>query len=226
MLPSVPWAAWFNEIYQTLAGLKLPRVIEDTHANRLANYPAASYPVGTLFWESDRTVTYINAVASTVQVWRFESGVMQSTSNTLSDIPSDLGTNDASFEVYNSFFKRQWIWTGAGFHYTDGVGAGAIVATSGAAPSGGLWVACDGTSVTTAEDGAGLGSRSSSDTRAVGGDNPFIQGGAGGAQASASPITSITVQSGTGVNVAADLAPNETNHGLPLRVSLVWWMRR
>lgn len=228
MLASVPWGTWFNALAAAIADALKPHLIEDTHANRLANFPPANYPIGTQFWETDRTVMYVIAVVATVQVWKYQSGTTASTSNTLSDVPSDLGANDGGYQVNNTFFRRTWIWDSVGnqFHYADGVGAGSQVSTSGPAPAGGLWQACDGSSVTTAEDGASLGSRQTSDTRAVGSDNPFVQGGVGGIQQIAVAVTPVTVQSGTGVNAAADLAPNAANGGLPLRVSMAFWMRR
>jgi hypothetical protein len=38
--------------------------MSDTHANRVANWPSVQFPVGTLFLESDRNVTYIATTAS------------------------------------------------------------------------------------------------------------------------------------------------------------------
>ena len=41
-------------IWTTLAGS-----VQDTHANRLSNWPSVQFSVGTQFFESDRTVTYV-----------------------------------------------------------------------------------------------------------------------------------------------------------------------
>ena len=41
-------------IWTTLAG-----TVQDTHANRLSNWPSVQFSVGTQFFESDRTVTYV-----------------------------------------------------------------------------------------------------------------------------------------------------------------------
>jgi len=49
-------------IYQAYQGAWIlpacPPVLQDTHASRVANYPAANYPPGTLFRETDTTALY------------------------------------------------------------------------------------------------------------------------------------------------------------------------
>jgi hypothetical protein len=153
----------------------------------------------------------------------------------------------------NTFFQRVWYYDGAAWHYNDGgVGAGAQVSTSGPAPSGGLWQACDGSTVSCALDNCTTANLTASNTAAVGGNNPMIEGGAGGAQQATTvptytggaSVTSGTdsgagtvVQAGAGTTVATHThthgvtvpainAPSEANGGLPLRVSCAWWMRR
>lgn len=236
-----------------------PAVLEDTHANRLANYPAANYDIGTLFIESDRTATYANELVIATPTWVYIGGVMQSTSSSLADLPSDLGTADKGFEFRSSFFFRVWAWSGTAWHYNDGgIGAGAQVSTSGGAPSGGLWQACDGSTVSCALDNATVGNLTASDTRVVSGDNPMIQGGTGGTpqvptrptfSGDATVLVANDADSGVLVDVgtttlaalnphshgasltAAEFnsvitTPTESNGGLPLRVSMAWYMRR
>jgi hypothetical protein len=224
-------------------------VVRDTHANRV-NYPAASYD-GFLYWETsatipdtDRTSLYI----SNAGIWEYVGGEMQSSSSTLADLPGGLGADDAGFRYRSSYFYRAWEWNGSAWHYADGgVGAGAQVATSGAAPSGGLWQACDGSTVACALDSATIGSLTASNTAASAGNNPMIEGGAGGSQqAAAAPQyaapntgndsgSGTVVFAGVGTTVAAHThthvppainAPSESTGGLPLRVSMAWWMRR
>ena len=169
-------------------------------------------------------------------------------SATLANLPVGLGAADAGTIYRNTFFQRNWIWDGSAWHYNDGgVGAGGQVSTSGSAPSGGLWTACDGVAVTCALDNATTASLTPSNTAAVGADNPMIEGGAGAAQQAATAPTGTAstgndsgagtvVQSGTGATVATHThthtasvainAPSEANGGLPLRVSMKFWMRR
>lgn len=63
-------------------------IIQDTHANRLSNFPSTFYPTGTTFWETDRTVSYINQDAT---------GTLTATGTTTVDWVSgdkfDAGTN-------------------------------------------------------------------------------------------------------------------------------------
>ena len=48
-------------------------VIQDTHANR-ATYPAANYPQGTAYYETDRTVIYVVQNVAGVPTWIFFNG--------------------------------------------------------------------------------------------------------------------------------------------------------
>lgn len=197
--------------------------------------------------------------------------VIQDASPTLAGLPALPAKGDL---YRNTYFWRVWQWDGTAWHYYEGqIGAGACVATSGAAPSGGLWHTCDGTSVSCALDNATIGSITAPDTRAVGADSPMIMGGAGAAQlvaarqkwettartetqalsvgGSSISTTNATVQVGVGASVIASVTyndtesvspnphshqlkdanaqlkvPSEANGGLPLRVSLAWWMRQ
>ena len=44
-------------------------VLEDTHANRLAKYPASGYPIGSVFFETDNLVFLLNESVSGVNTW-------------------------------------------------------------------------------------------------------------------------------------------------------------
>jgi hypothetical protein len=163
--------------------------ISDTHANRV-NYPAGNF-VGARYYETDRKATYLSIYTGGNYVWVWVSGTMMSTSATLADVPGDLGANDAGFQFYNKHFLRLWIWnaTDLQFHYADGLGAGSQVCTSGAAPSGGLWHACDGSIVSTGEDNATIGARTASPLGSGAQGDPFITGGAGGPYTNATAPT-------------------------------------
>lgn len=212
-------------------------VIRDTHAHRI-NYAAAAYD-GWWYWETsnsipdtDRTSLYLSVNG----IWEYVGCEMQDASSTLANLPTDLGSDDAGFCYRNSFFDRLWEWNGSAWHYADGgLGAGAQVATisSLSPPSGGLWQACDGSSVACALDNATITNLSASDTSAFAGSNPMIEGGAGGSQVSATAptvvLTTGSAQSGSSVTVVTGVsveAPSESNGGLPLRISMAWWMRR
>lgn len=95
----------------TLGGITLQQssgTLEDTHANRIANYPAGNYSAGTTFFESDRTVLYLdNGVA-----WVYVSGVYNSL---LANKPADLVSTDAGFLFYSTDFPASYLWGGSSF---------------------------------------------------------------------------------------------------------------
>jgi hypothetical protein len=77
----------------------------DTHANRLAIYPAAKYQLGTLFYETDRTVLYVNSSS----VWTFAAGLNE---NVFASRPTGLGVADASFLFLATDTSTLYAWTG------------------------------------------------------------------------------------------------------------------
>jgi hypothetical protein len=90
---------------------------EDTHANRLTLY-SAPVTQGTVFFETDRTVTYIGILSSGSLVWRYYSGTYY---DLLANIPVDLGVNDANFRFVASDTDKQieYMWTGTEFVTID-----------------------------------------------------------------------------------------------------------
>ena len=136
-------------------------VIFDTHANRLANYPAANYVAGSqLFYETDRTVLYIVDTISGTNQWIYLSGVMEDADAGLANLPNDLTSHDSGFLYRSTTFYRVWLWNGTAWHYFEsGLGAGAEVTVHGGTPpSGGLWGAANGSSYSCALDNATVGS--------------------------------------------------------------------
>lgn len=182
------------------------------------------------------TVSYVpNTIPSLIV-----KEVIYDTSSTLAGLPTGLGTEDTGQLYYNSYFKRYWFWDGAAWNYNDsGIGAGGQCSTSGPAPSGGLWQACDGSTVSCALDNATIGNKTASPAQATGGNNPSIQGGAGDTtqHAAVAPTWnatartettslsissgegSVTVQSGSGAtpgdgSVSSSASPNPHSHAL------------
>lgn len=125
-------------------------LLEDTHANRVALYPAANWGVGTLFFETDRTVLYVITQSGGTNVWSYIAGVMQST---FANRPTDLTTTDVNFSLFVTTgtagvtYNHSCIWTGAAWIIVgDQPGifvesAVALAATTGHHP-------CDGTATT------------------------------------------------------------------------------
>lgn len=88
----------------------------DTHANRLAIYPAAKYQLGTLFYETDRTVLYVNSSS----VWTFAAGLNE---NVFASRPTGLGVADASFLFLATDTSTLYAWTGTAWLTIGGASA-------------------------------------------------------------------------------------------------------
>lgn len=102
-------------------------VLYDTHANRLANYPAGNYVAGTLFYETDRQVIYVD----TGTVWLYAVGIEY---NSLASRPGDLGTNDVGFLFVASDYSDtvSYRWSGTAWLWFQGV----YYAVTASRPSG------------------------------------------------------------------------------------------
>lgn len=123
-------------------------VIEDTHANRLAIFPAVSYDLGTLFWETDRTVAYVITESGGSNQWEYFAGIM--VDNNASK-PVDLGTADTGFQYYSTDELTNFEWTGTAF-----------------VTIGGLWQIGNDTLIDTAPTVLHLAHRLTSGTAAAG----------------------------------------------------------
>lgn len=123
-----------------LLGPGSPVVLADIYANRPA---AASLGAGTLFYATDRTVTYLNVVnTSNVQVWIYKDGIMFGTLSP--NQKPTLTTNDTNFLFYSSDFQHLYRWTGSAWVYADD-GSGYIRNDTISPPRSGVWQLCDGT---------------------------------------------------------------------------------
>lgn len=100
---------------QSLPGSGVPFAAVDTHANRLAIYPAYNYPAGALFFESDRTMAYVDVLVSGVPTWEYSGGVYTST---FANRPADLVSTDIGFLFYATDQGTAYIWTGAAWNTT------------------------------------------------------------------------------------------------------------
>lgn len=90
-------------------------MLQDTHANRVANFPAADFPVGTLFWETDRAVLYQRGLnGSAGEAWIHTLGVMEGTVIAADQRPADLGTDseDLTFLFYATDLTLTYQWDG------------------------------------------------------------------------------------------------------------------
>lgn len=127
-----------------------PPALQDTHANRLANYPASNYAAGTLFFETDRTVVY----KSDGSTWNFWSGAM---AGALSALPVDLGASDAGFHFQATDFRHLYLWAGSAWNFDPAdQGSGfTVLAGPGFFISNGLWGLCNGSTYSVAQSAGG-----------------------------------------------------------------------
>lgn len=115
-------------------------LLEDTHANRIALYPASNYAVGTVFYETDRTVAYTVVSASGAPVWQYISGV---DAETFANRPIDLSTHDRGYLLWITVQNHICWWSGSAWTIVDG-GGGYFVDSAFALTALG-WQLCDGT---------------------------------------------------------------------------------
>ena len=92
-----------SQTIQTLQQLGLlGSITYGTHAERVQDYPASSYSLGTLFYETDRTILYyVSNNAAGASIWKYALGVMF---DTKANIPEDLMDGDQGF----LFFATDW----------------------------------------------------------------------------------------------------------------------
>lgn len=137
--------------------------ITDTWAN-LSLYPAGNYAVGTVFYSTDRKVSYAVQVPGGTKTWIYYNGIYQ---NALAGIPTDLGVTSIGFIFRASDYLHNWLWTGtawslraaANIGFAGGLAPGTVMYNVGSAPFGGsgsLWHACDGSTVSVSQEDATL----------------------------------------------------------------------
>jgi hypothetical protein len=212
-----------------------PVVLQDTHANRLLNYPATKYPVGTWFIETDRGIIYVcrlDTVHGTgINQWWYEAGEYFAPNASHPTSTDDLTFFDNNLLFTSTDFGHRHIWVGASleFGFANADFPGQIVA-SAVALTGSGWAPCNGTVATVVQ---GTCATTTITTPAIdvadgSGTYPVIMGGGAGTKAAAADTfagASTTgndsgtqiVQSGTGATVPAE--PH--NHPLNNTTSLL-----
>lgn len=131
--------------------------IYDTHANR-ASYPATNYSVGTVYYETDTTVSYMVQSPAAGKAWLYYNGIYI---NTLANIPTYLGVNDKNFTFDASDYVHIWVWSGSAWNFALGssglyaAGSYASFAAPAFVPAG-LWHAADGGTYAVAQNDATL----------------------------------------------------------------------
>jgi hypothetical protein len=231
--------------------------LHDTHANRINNVVSTQTPpyygrgrfLRYLYHESDTGAMYLCELVANIPTWIWVGGVAVVFGP--ASLPAGLGTNDAGYLAFETTFFHAYRWNGANWTFAPGdSGAGYVVASpTSAAPFGGLWQLCDGSTVSVSK---GDGTTTNVATPNLTG-NTFIFGAAAltGVNVASQPTwdaAAVTeadngvptvVQSGTGATVAPEphthnltnanaklKPPSAANGGLPQNIGLVFYMRR
>ncbi len=130
------------------SGTSVSSPLADTHANRLSSYPASSYPAGTLFFETDRTLTYVNLLVSGTLTWTYLSGIGYAV---LASAYSGLGVADTNLLFFATDYFHLYRWTGAAFVFAPADDGSGYFRWDRTTPNMGLWQICDGTAVNVAK---------------------------------------------------------------------------
>lgn len=91
-----------------------------THAIRLTTYGTATDPVGTIFFETDRTAIYYISDAAGINHWQFAAGNMVGPKG---GMPIGLGVADKGF-IYTAIedhLHSQYSWSGTGWITVGGL---------------------------------------------------------------------------------------------------------
>ena len=130
--------------------------IQDTHANRLALYPAVNYPIGTVFYEVDRTSYYMVFSGGGVTTWQCIPGGYMKGTLTPDQKPTDLTGNDVRFEFFSLDFSKFFRWTGTAWERRGDQLPAGFIGTFKVGPAIGIpgWQLCDGSTVTASRDDA------------------------------------------------------------------------
>lgn len=126
-----------NFISRLLTPAKIPQLLLQTHAQRLAT-SAGKYPGGSLVFETDRSVYYLAQSNS----WVYAFGIMQVVQLTL---PGDLGAADTGFLALVADFMHLLQWTGQNWAWGPAEDGSGYISPFVNPPNPGTgWHACDG----------------------------------------------------------------------------------
>ena len=197
----------------------LGAIFQDTHANKV-NYVASNYPIGVVFFETDRRVFYTNQGTFGSSAWKYVEGTFR---DVLANIPTDLGTNDTFFKFYENSFDHILLWTGAGWQWGPGnpmvSGAGPIMWEID--PPTGSWALYDGGTYSYLKSDGTTANIVLPDLVAAGSNAAYLKAGSpnSGPNAAVAPTATGgggTVNSGTtGITLPTNSGSNTTGITLP-----------
>jgi len=124
--------------------LGVASILQGTHAVRVSDFNPAEYAVGTLFYETDRTVLYY---INESNLWAYLTGIMRAV---LASLPGDLGTSDAFFMFEATDYSHVLEWQGGAWSWGPGEIGSDYIQSFRAAPNtvgANAWQQCDGSTV-------------------------------------------------------------------------------
>jgi hypothetical protein len=154
---SSAWFGFFNQVSRIIG--QAPS-ISDTAAKMVPVGGGAAVTDYTpdswarfVYYQTDTKDTYLSMLVANVWTWvRIAGGSRVVVVANLASLPGGLGAGDAGLLAFEKQFYHSYVWTGAAWQFAPGdPGSRYIVATASAAPLGGLWQLCDGTTVTVSQ---------------------------------------------------------------------------
>lgn len=130
-------------------------IFQGTHAVRLSTFSGANIPsVGSIFYETDRTVYYAVFNVSGVLVWQCIPGGYMKGTLSPDQKPSDLGGNDVRFEFFSTDFSKFYRWTGSAWERRGDQDPAGMIGVFRVGPAAGIpgWQLCDGSTVDASRD--------------------------------------------------------------------------
>jgi len=140
--------------------------IRDVIAN-LPLYPAANYPVGTVFQATDLNISYAVQSVGGTNLWIYYNGICEAPLATIQALIISLGPSEYRLIARASDYLHNWFWTGFAFSLTaaaeigfaGGLFPGTLMFANPGPPFGGtsqLWQLCDGSTVDVSQEDASL----------------------------------------------------------------------
>lgn len=133
------------------------QTISDTRANR-STYPAANYPVGSAYFETDTGLIYVVQIPlpSGVPTWVFYNGIWVAP---YASLPT-LGIEDRWLVFSANDYLQSWVWNGTAWNFAPGSSSGyfLLVFPGVTTLPPGLWAPCNGATVSVTQNDATLSS--------------------------------------------------------------------
>lgn len=185
-----------------------PKILFGTNAARIATYPAVAFPLGTIFYETDRVAWYQVQTVSAVNTWVYVGGNgYQRTQSQLAALTALLTTNDALFVAYVTDYGHQLQWSGTAWGWAPGDAGSGAMQLFEVDPTGVGWHLYDGSAVSYLKSDGTLGSTTLPDLTSIAANAAFTVAGSPNGGPNAAVKTTLTTTTG---NVLAGAGASST----------------